>query len=361
VDSQGNQAGAGFLRRCGLRTEHGIALLLFAATLALFWPACGFDFMGLDDVEYAAQNPMVSDGLRWEGVRQAFTTVREQWWLPLLWISYMADVSMFGPGPHGHHFANVLLHAANAALLFWVLFRLTGSRWRSAFAAALFAWHPTRVEAVAWIAARKDVLSGFFFMLGLWAYARHAEKPSGRRWLGRSVGCWRPDVQERPGRRAVPAAGAGFLAAAAGAAGMAPGGLGGVEAAAFGETPAVRPGGGVHGRERRHAPFGVGGHGHVAGIDRLGMIAPNVVAYLRLIACPLHLSILYPERDVVSWRGRWPRRRSWRWRRSLCSCGGSGSRTCWRGGCGSCWGWRRSCAACGWAWRNTRIAGPTCR
>ena len=154
------------------RAEHGLAVFIFGTTLALFWPAQGFDYIGLDDNFYVPDNPMVAGGMRWEGVKQAFATVHEQWWLPLLWISYMADIEVFGPGPHGHHLANVLLHAANAALLFWALFRLTGSRWRSAFAAALFAWHPLRVESVAWITERKDVLSGLFFMGALLAYVR---------------------------------------------------------------------------------------------------------------------------------------------------------------------------------------------
>ena len=159
-----------------IRKEIGIAVFLFAATLVLFWPARGFDYVKLDDWAYVVENPMVAGGLRGEAVREAFATVHEQWWLPLLWISYMADIELFGPGPHGHHFANILLHAANAALLFWALFRMTGSRWRSAFVAALFAWHPLRVESVAWITERKDVLSGLFFMLALLAYVRYAER-----------------------------------------------------------------------------------------------------------------------------------------------------------------------------------------
>lgn len=169
---------SGFLRR-----PHAawLVLLLVGLTLALFGPARGFGYISLDDYLYVAENPMVSEGLTGEGVRQAFTAVREQWWLPLLWISYMADIEVFGAGPHGHHFMNILLHAANAGLLFWVLSQMTGARWRSAFVAALFAWHPLRVESVAWITERKDVLSGLFFMLVLLAYLRYVEKPSGSR------------------------------------------------------------------------------------------------------------------------------------------------------------------------------------
>lgn len=163
---------------CSARAEIGLAAALFAVTAALFWPATGFEFLHLDDTLYVPGNPMVAGGLGWAGAKQAFTTVYEQWWLPLLWLSYMADIEVFGPGPHGHHLVNVLLHAANAALLFWALFRLTGSRWRSAFVAALFAWHPLRVESVAWITERKDVLSGLFFMLAIWVYARQVRRPA---------------------------------------------------------------------------------------------------------------------------------------------------------------------------------------
>lgn len=154
-----------------------LAAVLFAVTLALFWPARNYDYVKLDDLAYVVEYPAVAGGLRGEAVRQAFATVHEQWWLPLLWISYMADVSLFGPGPYGHHLVNLLLHAANAALLFWALFRLTGARWRSALVAAFFAWHPLRVESVVWITERKDVLCGLFFMLALLAYARYAERP----------------------------------------------------------------------------------------------------------------------------------------------------------------------------------------
>lgn len=167
--------------RTGFLKRHGdllLTLLLVAVTGALFWPATGFSYINLDDYPYVAANPMVAGGLTWDGIRQAFTTVHEFWWLPLLWMSYMLDISIFGPGPHGHHVMNILLHGLNAGLLFWVLRRLTGSRWRSLLVAALFAWHPLRVESVAWIAARKDVLSGLFFMLALLAYVRHVEHPS---------------------------------------------------------------------------------------------------------------------------------------------------------------------------------------
>ncbi len=165
----------------GFWTRHldvWLALGLMVLTAALFWPAREFSFINLDDYVYAADNPVVARGLSWETVRWAFTTIHENWWLPLLWISYMADVDCFGVGPYGHHLVNILLHALNAGLTFGLLRRMTGSRWRSLFVAALFAWHPLRVESVAWVTERKDVLSGLFFLLALWTYVRHAEKPS---------------------------------------------------------------------------------------------------------------------------------------------------------------------------------------
>ena len=159
-----------------------LALGLALLTLAVFWPATGYDFINLDDETYVYENPHVATGLTWDNVHWAFTSVHQDWWLPLLWLSYMLDIRIFGFGPYGHHLVNILLHAANVLLLFWTLHRMTGARWRSAFVAALFAIHPLRVESVVWITERKDVLSGFFWMLAMATYARHAEKPGWQRF-----------------------------------------------------------------------------------------------------------------------------------------------------------------------------------
>ena len=159
-----------------------LALGLALLTLAVFWPATGYDFINLDDETYVYENPHVATGLTWENVRWAFTSVHQDWWLPLLWLSYMLDIRIFGFGPYGHHLVNIVLHAANVILLFWALQRMTGARWRSAFVAALFALHPQRVESVVWITERKDVLSGFFWMLAMAAYAYHAPRPGWRRF-----------------------------------------------------------------------------------------------------------------------------------------------------------------------------------
>ena len=153
-------------------------LALLAVSIGLFWPATGYDFIDFDDGGYVYANEWVNTGLAWNDVRWAFTTVHEAWWLPMLWISFMADTELFGTGPFGYHLTNVVLFGLNVVLLFWVLHRMTGARWRSALVAALFAFHPLRVESVAWITERKDVLSGLFWMLALLAYVRYVEKPT---------------------------------------------------------------------------------------------------------------------------------------------------------------------------------------
>src|SRR5207253_2728633 len=118
-------------------------------------------------------------GLTADGIRWAFTTGAASNWHPLTWISHMVDASWFGKNPRGHHATSVALHALNAVLAFLALRRLTGSLWTSAWCAALFAWHPLRVESVAWIAERKDVLSGCFAWLTLWCYAEYVQRRRG--------------------------------------------------------------------------------------------------------------------------------------------------------------------------------------
>ena len=163
------------------RTENtrrtiSICLLLAAVTLAAFWPVAKCDFIDFDDPEYVTENEQVARGLSWNGVLWAFQTGHAANWHPLTWLSHMLDVQLFGLNPMGHHLTNLVFHIANTLLLFLVLKRMTGALWRSAFVAGLFALHPLHVESVAWVSERKDVLSGFFFMLTLWAYVRYAEE-----------------------------------------------------------------------------------------------------------------------------------------------------------------------------------------
>jgi protein O-mannosyl-transferase len=153
-----------------------ICLLLAAATLAVFWPVTGCDFVNYDDPDYFFSNVHVRAGLTWNGVAWAFRTVHASNWHPLTWLSLMLDAELFGKGPAGPHFTNLLFHAANTVLLFLLLRKLTAAVWRSAFVAALFALHPLHVESVAWISERKDVLSAFFALLALLSYARFVEE-----------------------------------------------------------------------------------------------------------------------------------------------------------------------------------------
>jgi tetratricopeptide (TPR) repeat protein len=153
-----------------------MALLLFGGTLALYWPVRHFEFIEVyDDKLYITENAMVSAGLSWEGIGWAFRSGHASNWHPLTWLSHMADCTIWGRNAGGHHLTNALFHAVNAMLVFLVLRRMTGAFWNAALVAALFACHPLRVQSVAWIAERKDVLSGFFFLVTLYAYARHAE------------------------------------------------------------------------------------------------------------------------------------------------------------------------------------------
>ncbi|HUA39786.1 MAG TPA: tetratricopeptide repeat protein [Candidatus Sulfopaludibacter sp.] len=144
--------------------------LVFGRTLG-----CGFVF---DDSVYVSKNPIVQRGLTWEGFRWALTYNAIGHWHPLTWLSHMLDCQLYGLNPAGHHLTNILLHTATVVLLFLVLYEMTCSLWRSAFVAAVFAVHPLRVESVAWVAERKDVLSAFFFMLTLAAYLRYVRQPS---------------------------------------------------------------------------------------------------------------------------------------------------------------------------------------
>ena len=150
-----------------------IALLLALATLLVFARAGTLGFLNYDDPDYVTGNPVVQGGLTPAGIRWAFTTACANNWHPLTWLSHMADCELFKLNAGAHHRVNVLFHAANAALLFALLFRLTQKVWAAAFVAALFAWHPLHVESVAWVSERKDVLSTFFALLALLAYVRH--------------------------------------------------------------------------------------------------------------------------------------------------------------------------------------------
>ncbi|MGH8092581.1 MAG: tetratricopeptide repeat protein [Chthoniobacterales bacterium] len=175
--------------RSRIQTEYaisaGICVFLVAIVWAVFGQTLEYTFLNYDDDDYVYANPNITRGLTSGGLRWAFTHVHANNWHPLTTLSHMLDCQLYGLQPWGPHLSNVLLHAAAAILLFLVLRNLTGTLWRSAFVAVLFAIHPLRAESVAWISERKDVLSGVFFMLTLWSYGRYArsERHSSGRYL----------------------------------------------------------------------------------------------------------------------------------------------------------------------------------
>jgi protein O-mannosyl-transferase len=160
-----------------------LCLLLVLATLALYNPVTHAPFLNVDDFAYVTDNPHVRAGLSWETVVWAFHTTEATNWHPITWLSHAADCQIFGLKPAGPHYINVILHAANGALLFLILLSATGFVWRSLAVAALFSLHPINVESVAWIAERKNVLSTLFFLLALAGYGWYARRPGIGRYL----------------------------------------------------------------------------------------------------------------------------------------------------------------------------------
>jgi hypothetical protein len=161
----------------------GVSLLLAALTIGAYASLAQAGFILVDDDEYVERNPHILNGLNWPDIRWALTHQHSAMYHPLTTLSHMADVQFFGLSPGTMHLVNVLIHAANAVLLFIALRRLTRTLWPSAFVAAVFALHPQHVESVAWISERKDVLSGFFFMLCLLTYEWYVRRPGWGRYL----------------------------------------------------------------------------------------------------------------------------------------------------------------------------------
>ena len=158
------------------RQKWVLCALLGAAVLAVYWQALRCTFVNFDDPDYVTLNKAIQHGITWESIKWGFTTGCGANWHPLTWMSHAFDCQFYGLNPAGHHLTSLLLHAANAVLLFLLFHRLTGAPWRSAFVAAVFALHPLRVESVVWVAERKDVLSTFFWMLTAGAYVRYADR-----------------------------------------------------------------------------------------------------------------------------------------------------------------------------------------
>jgi protein O-mannosyl-transferase len=161
----------------------GLCVVLALAVFFVYWPVRNHDFIKYDDDKYVTDNRNVQSGLNARTVRWAFTSGYASNWHPVTWLSHMVDCEVFGLDPRGPHVVNMLLHIANTVLLFAVLKRMTGDLWPSAFVAAVFGLHPLHVESIAWVAERKDVLSTFFWMLTMLAYAWYAGKPGVARYL----------------------------------------------------------------------------------------------------------------------------------------------------------------------------------
>ena len=153
------------------------------ATLALYNPVNRHPFVNYDDDRYITENLHVHNGLTWRTITWAFTATEQGNWHPLTWLSHALDYQLFHQNPAGHHFTSLLIHAANAVLLFLFLMYATRRLGPSLFVAALFALHPINVESVAWVAERKNVLCTFFFFATLIAYCWYARQPDWRRYL----------------------------------------------------------------------------------------------------------------------------------------------------------------------------------
>src|SRR6266705_1940377 len=171
----------------------GICVGLAALVWFVFGQTIKFPFINFDDPEYVYEVPEINAGVTLHGIKWAFTHWPATNWFPLKNISLMLDFQFYGFNPGAFHFTNVVLHAAAVVLLFLVLRQMTStsaartSIWSSAFVTAIFAIHPLRAESVVWIEERKDVLSGFFFMLTLAAYLHYTRKPSIGRYLTMSI------------------------------------------------------------------------------------------------------------------------------------------------------------------------------
>ncbi len=186
-------------RRPNQRVLIALAIALALVTVGIYWRAADGQFVVYDDHVYVTDNPPVRRGLSADGLRWAFTTHHAGNWHPLTWLAHMLDCELFGLNAAWHHRTNVLLHAANSVLLFFVLMRMTSSRphplfkpqpsslkpssfWASAMVAAIFAVHPLNVESVAWVAEKKNVLSTLFWFLAMLAYVPYTRRPSAWRY-----------------------------------------------------------------------------------------------------------------------------------------------------------------------------------
>jgi len=166
-----------------IQRKHLIPLLLIVAILFSYYRVINFDFVGYDDKIYVTKNDHLHSGFTRESMAWAFTFNKSGYWQPLTWLSHMLDIQLFGLDPGMHHLTNLLLHMLNTLLLFFTLIRMSKAFWQCAFVAGLFALHPLNVESVAWVAARKTLLSTFFWIMTLLAYSYYTERPGIKRYF----------------------------------------------------------------------------------------------------------------------------------------------------------------------------------
>ncbi len=170
----------------GLSDKHKVILIyavLAVAVSAAYWRVFSNGFVNYDDPMYITDNKHIQEGFTWDGVVWAFKSGYAVNWHPVTWLSHMLDCQLFGLNPRGHHLTSLLLHIANTLLLFYVLRKMTGALWASAFAAAVFGLHPLHIQSVGWVSERKDVLSTLFWLLTLLSYIRYVQDRNFKRYL----------------------------------------------------------------------------------------------------------------------------------------------------------------------------------
>ena len=166
-----------------LRPDLLVCLFLVIVTLVAYWQVRNYSLISFDDVSYILNNQHVREGLNFKGIAWAFSFPGYDYWHPLTWLSHMLDCHLYGLNFGMHHQVSLIFHILNSILLFLVFKKMTGTTWKSAFVAALFALHPMNVESVAWMAERKNVLSVFFGLLTIFAYIHYSKRPSVFKYL----------------------------------------------------------------------------------------------------------------------------------------------------------------------------------
>ena len=274
-----------------------VCLGLTSLVWLVFGQTLRHQFVAYDDQNYVYQNPVVTAGFTLPGVQAAFTQPQARNWHPLTTLSHMLDSELYGLNPAGHHFTNVLLHNCAALLLFFVLRRMTASTWRSAFVAAIFAIHPLRVESVAWVAERKDVLSALLFMLTLAMYVRYVARPTGSRYLAVII-AFALGLMAKPMLVTLP-----FLLLALdywplrrfGKWGSAPEGTSSIRRLILEKIPLFLLSCAVGLATLFAQRFTVGYGEHIPLLSRLGNASIACVTYIKQMFWPVNLAVFYPQ------------------------------------------------------------------